>query len=49
MLDMINERRVQLEQQILDIQQMQIELDTAEERCLSALEKTKKASAKEGL
>lgn len=49
MLDMINERRVQLEQQILDIQQMQIELDTAEERCQSALEKTKKASAKEKL
>ncbi|WP_205342073.1 MerR family transcriptional regulator [Denitrificimonas caeni] len=47
MLEMINERRVQLEQQVLDIQQMQIELDTAEERCQSALEKTKKASTKE--
>ena len=42
---MINERRLQLEQQILDIQQMQLELDTAEERCLSALEKTKQAAA----
>ena len=34
------ERRQQLEQQLLDIQQMQLELDTAEERCRSALEST---------
>ncbi|WXL27691.1 MerR family DNA-binding transcriptional regulator [Ectopseudomonas mendocina] len=33
----IAERRAQLEQQLLDIQQMQLELDTAEERCLAAL------------
>lgn len=33
----IAERRNQLEQQLLDIQQMQLELDTAEERCLSAM------------
>lgn len=37
MLDKIKERRAQLEQQLLDIQQMQLELDTAEERCLQAL------------
>lgn len=36
----IAERRAQLEQQLLDIQQMQLELDTAEERCLMALELT---------
>jgi len=40
MLGMIAERRVQLEQQQLDIQQMQLELDTAEERCRSALQAT---------
>ncbi|WP_397448327.1 MerR family DNA-binding transcriptional regulator [Pseudomonas sp. NA-150] len=40
MLGKIGERRLQLEQQLLDIQQMQLELDTAEERCLLALEKT---------
>lgn len=40
MLGMIAERRQQLEQQLLDIQQMQLELDTAEERCLSALKTT---------
>ena len=40
MLQMIAERRQQLEQQLLDIQQMQLELDTAEERCRSALEST---------
>jgi DNA-binding transcriptional MerR regulator len=34
----IAERRAQLEQQLLDIQQMQLELDTAEERCLTALQ-----------
>ncbi len=38
MLGKIAERRQQLEQQLLDIQQMQLELDTAEERCLLALE-----------
>lgn len=36
----IAERRQQLEQQLLDIQQMQLELDTAEERCLAALAET---------
>ncbi|MBL4611411.1 MAG: MerR family transcriptional regulator [Pseudomonadaceae bacterium] len=40
MLGKIAERRAQLEQQILDIQQMQIELDTAEERCHAALART---------
>ena len=40
MLAKIAERREQLEQQLLDIQQMQLELDTAEERCLQALEQT---------
>lgn len=40
MLGKIAERRAQLEQQILDIQQMQIELDTAEERCQAALART---------
>jgi DNA-binding transcriptional MerR regulator len=38
----ITERRAQLEQQLLDIQQMQLELDTAEERCLNALAETDK-------
>jgi len=38
MLGKIAERREQLEQQLLDIQQMQLELDTAEERCIQALE-----------
>ena len=37
MLDKITERREQLDQQLLDIQQMQLELDTAEERCKIAL------------
>nr|MBF0686048.1 MerR family transcriptional regulator [Pseudomonas sp.] len=32
-----------LEQQLLDIQQMQLELDTAEERCLNALKATGEA------
>ena len=36
----IAERRLQLELQLLDIQQMQLELDTAEERCLAALAET---------
>lgn len=40
MLEKIVERRSQLDQQLLDIQQMQLELDTAEERCRAALEKT---------
>jgi DNA-binding transcriptional MerR regulator len=39
MLDKITERRSQLEQQLLDIQQMQLELDTAEERCRLELNK----------
>lgn len=38
-LEKIADRRQQLEQQILDIQQMQLELDTAQERCLTALGK----------
>ncbi|TVP91929.1 MAG: MerR family DNA-binding transcriptional regulator [Pseudomonadaceae bacterium] len=37
----IKDRRAQLEQQLLDIQAMQIELDTAEERCHSALADTR--------
>lgn len=37
MLTKIAERRAQLDQQLLDIQQMQLELDTAEERCKAAL------------
>lgn len=49
MLEMINERRAQLEQQILDIKQMQLELDTAEERCQFALEQTKQANSKDKL
>ncbi|TDV72691.1 MerR family DNA-binding transcriptional regulator [Pseudomonas sp. LP_7_YM] len=40
MLTKIVERRAQLDQQLLDIQQMQLELDTAEERCKAALENT---------
>lgn len=39
-LGKIAERRLQLKQQLLDIQQMQLELDTAEERCLAALAET---------
>lgn len=38
----IAERRVQLEQQLLDIQQMQLELDTAQERCVAAMAETDK-------
>jgi DNA-binding transcriptional MerR regulator len=45
MLDMIAERRQQLEQQMLDIQQMQLELDTAEERCRVALEESTRPTA----
>ncbi len=41
----IAERRAQLEQQLLDIQQMHLELDTAEERCLAALEATESQQA----
>ena len=37
-LEKITERRVQLQQQMLDIEQMQVELDTAEERCRAALQ-----------
>ncbi|WP_226506871.1 MULTISPECIES: MerR family DNA-binding transcriptional regulator [Pseudomonas] len=36
-LEKITERREQLQQQMLDIEQMQLELDTAEERCRTAL------------
>lgn len=36
----IAERRAQLEQQMLDIHQMQLELDTAQERCEQALAAT---------
>jgi len=38
----ITARRAQLQQQLLDIQQMQLELDTAEERCLAALADTER-------
>ena len=34
----IEERRAQLQQQLLDIQQMQLELDVAEQRCFQALQ-----------
>lgn len=37
-LEKITQRREQLLQQMLDIEQMQVELDTAEERCRTALE-----------
>lgn len=40
MLAKIAERRAQLEQQMLDIHQMQLELDTAQERCEQALAST---------
>ena len=43
MLAKISERREQLEQQLLDIEQMKLELDTAEERCVQALEQTLKS------
>ena len=36
----IAQRRTQLAQQLLDIEQMQMELDTAEERCRAALAQT---------
>ncbi len=38
-LEKITERRAQLQQQMLDIEQMQVELDTAEERCRAALQR----------
>lgn len=41
MLEMIQQRRQQLEQQLLDIAQMQRELDEAEKRCQQALEHLK--------
>ena len=41
-MDKIAERRLQLKQQLLDIQQMQLELDTAEERCQIAMSETLK-------
>ncbi|MBA1288573.1 MULTISPECIES: MerR family transcriptional regulator [Pseudomonas] len=37
-LEKIEERRGQLKQQMLDIEQMHLELDTAEERCRAALD-----------
>jgi DNA-binding transcriptional MerR regulator len=37
-MEKIEERRHQLKQQMLDIEQMHLELDTAEERCRLALE-----------
>ena len=39
-MEKIAQRRAQLAQQLLDIEQMQIELDTAEERCRTALAQT---------
>lgn len=47
LLEMIAERRHQLEQQILDIQQVQLELDTAEERCLAALQQLQQSPTQE--
>ena len=47
MLGKIAERRAQLDQQMLDIQQMQIELDSAEERCHAALKATQVAAPAE--
>ncbi|HSC84299.1 MAG TPA: MerR family DNA-binding transcriptional regulator [Pseudomonas sp.] len=44
-MDKITQRRAQLEQQLLDIEQMQLELDTAEERCLAALAATEASNA----
>ncbi|MBO3275459.1 MerR family transcriptional regulator [Pseudomonas schmalbachii] len=41
-MEKISARRAQLDQQLLDIQQMQLELDTAEERCLAAMAETDK-------
>lgn len=45
MLEMIADRRKQLEQQVLDIQQVQLELDTAEERCVTALKHLEQQSS----
>ncbi len=36
----ISQRRNQLQQQLLDIQQMQLELESAEERCRAAMART---------
>jgi len=47
MLAKIAERRAQLEQQLLDIEQMQLELDTAEERCTAALAHIRQTIAQE--
>lgn len=43
LLALIQERRQHLEQQMLDIRQMQLELDTAEERCRAALDQASPA------
>ncbi|WP_069865833.1 MerR family transcriptional regulator [Pseudomonas citronellolis] len=37
LMSKVDERRAQLEQQLLDIREMQLELDTAEERCQLAI------------
>ena len=47
MLAKIAERRAQLEQQLLDIEQMQLELDTAEERCSAALAQIRQTISQE--
>lgn len=39
-MEKIAARRAQLAQQLLDIEQIQLELDTAEERCLAAMTQT---------
>ncbi|WP_263140054.1 MerR family DNA-binding transcriptional regulator [Pseudomonas sp. RIT-PI-AD] len=39
-MEKIAQRRTQLAEQLLDIEQMQLELDTAEERCLAAMAET---------
>lgn len=43
-LEKIAERREHLARQLLDIQQMQRELDTAEQRCLTAMQEMPAAS-----
>ena len=43
LLDKIRNRRDALHQQLSDIEVMQHELDAAEERCLQAMEQTRKA------
>lgn len=47
MLAKIAERRAQLEQQLLDIEQMQLELDTAQERCSAALAHIRQTTSQE--